>query len=153
MLLQDLEEKRLELKEKKVNLDYNNIKSDWNDIEDHVVKNQTNKILILGKNNILGLESFYYQIPYITNARVISPKAKVIKIDKEHLYQILIRSSECLHELESKVHKKIKIITKRFFSLNNVKLMLIDNKIAWDEQLKYENYIKEKKRGSKIKNN
>ena len=151
MLLQDLEEKRLELKEKKVNLDYNNIKSDWNDIEDHVVKNQTNKILILGKNNILGLESFYYQIPYITNARVISPKAKVIKIDKEHLYQILIRSSECLHELESKVHKKIKIITKRFFSLNNVKLMLIDNKIAWDEQLKYENYIKEKKEEAKLR--
>ena len=146
VLLEDLEERRISMKEKGEKKDYNNLNNDWFDIENHVNKNQINKILILGKNNVLGLESFYYQLPFITNARVITPKAKVVKIDIEHLYQILIRSSECMHELEIKVHNTIKIITNRFFSLNNVKLMLIDNKITREENLQYENHMREKKK-------
>ena len=153
VLLENLEEKRLSMNEKGEKLDYNILNNDWFDIENHVNKNQTNKILILGKNDILGLESFYYQIPFLTNARVITPKAKIVKIDNEHLYQILIRSSDIMHELESTVHNKMKIITKRFFSLNNVKLMLIDDKISREEKLKYENHLKEKIKDSKFRIN
>ena len=151
VLLEKLEERRLSMKEKGQKLEYNILNNDWFDLDNHVNKDQINKVLILGKNNILGLESFYYQIPFLTNARVISPKAKIIKIDNEHLYQILIRSSECLHELETRVHNKIKILTNRFFSLNNVKLMLIDNKITLDEKLKYENHLNEIKKESQFR--
>ena len=151
ILLNDLEEKREAMKERGLKFNYNNISSEWNELETKVVKRQTNKILILGKNNIFGLESFYYRIPYITNARIISPKAKIVKIDKEHLYQILIRSNECLLELEEKVHNEIKILTKRFFSLNNVQLLLIDNKIAFDEKLKYEKFMNDKKKENESK--
>jgi CRP-like cAMP-binding protein len=153
LLLENLEERRLSMKEKGEKKDYNNLNNDWFDLENHVNKNQINKILISGKNNILGLESFYYQLPFITNARVITPKAKLVKIDIEHLYQILIRSSECMHELEIKVRNIIKILTNRFFSLNNVKLMLIDNKITREENLQYENHIKEKKKELKLRIN
>ena len=153
MLLKNIEEKRLSMNEKGENLDYNILNNDWLDLEDHVNKNQINKILILGKNNLFGLESFYYQIPYLTNARVISPKAKIIKIDNEHLYQILIRSNECMHELESLVQNKIDILTNRFFSLNNVKLMLIDNKITFDDQLRYEKHLIQLKKENKIRDN
>ena len=153
ILLKKLEEKRLSMKEKGENLGYNSLSNDWFDLEDHVNKNQKNKILILGKNNLFGLESFYYQIPYLTSARVISPKAKVIKIDSEHLYQILIRSSECIHELESVVHNKIDILTNRFFSLNNVKLVLIDNRITFDDQIKYEKHLIELNKVNKVRKN
>ena len=148
VLLEKLNEKRLSMKEKGEKMDYNILNNDWFDIESHTNKNQINKILILGKNNVLGLESFYYQIPFLTSARVVTPKAKIVKIDNEHLYQILIRSSECMHELELRVHSKINLISNRFFSLNNVKLMLIDNKITREENLKYENHLKEKMKES-----
>ena len=153
VLLEKLEEKRLSMKEKGEKIDYNILNNDWFDFENHVNKDQINKILILGKNNVMGLESFYYQIPFLTNARVITPKAKLVKIDNEHLYQILIRSSECLHELETRVHSKMDIITNRFFSLNNIKLMLIDDKITREENIKYENHIKEKMKESNLRIN
>ena len=152
-LLHNLEEKRISLKGKGEKKDYSILFNDWFDIEDYVNKDQVTKILILGKNNVLGLESFYYQIPFLTNARVVTPKAKIIKIDYEHLYQILIRSSECMHDLELRVYNKIKILTNRFFSLNNVKLMLIDSKITREENIKYGNHLKEKMRESKMRIN
>ena len=153
ILLQKLEEKRLSLKEKEQKLYYNNINSEWFDIENKVEKKNINRILILNKNNVLGLESFYYQIPYLTNARVISPTAKIMKIDKDHLFQLLIGSGECMNDLTTKAHSEINILTKRFFSLNNVNLILIDNKISYDEKIKYENYLKDLKKNSILKVN
>ena len=130
---------------------YNKITSTWTEIENYVTKKQMNKLLVLGKKNILGLESFYYQIPYLTNARVISPTARVIKIDNEHLYQILIKSHECLHDLEIRVDNTIKILLKRLFGLNNNKLKSIDNKIILDEQIKLEKLKNEMNLNSKLK--
>ena len=117
---------------------YDKIISSSSEIENYVSKKQMNKLLVLGKKNILGLESFYYQIPYLTNARVISPKAKIIKIDSEHLYHIINKSYECVHELESKVDNTIKIITKRLFGINNNKLKRIDRIIKLDSKFKLE---------------
>lgn len=151
LLLQKIQEKRSSMDEKDKNLEYNNINSEWLDIEDKVDKKEIYRILILNKNNILGLESFYYQIPFLTSARVISPKAKIMKIDNEHMYQMLIRASECMNELKTKVLDKMDLITSRFFSLNNTKLMLIDNKITFDEKIKYENYLKEKNKNLMLK--
>ena len=138
LLLKGLGEMNSKIKEK---FDYDKIGRSSSEIENYVMKKQMNKLLVLGKKNILGLESFYYQIPYITNARVISPKAKLIKIDSEHMFQILIKSYECLHELESKVDNTLKIITKRLFRLNNTKLKTINKKINLDEKLKLEKLL------------
>ena len=142
------------LKDKDINniekYDYDKINSNWNEIKNYVIKKQMNKLLVLGKKNILGLESFFYQIPYITNARVISPKAKLIKIDKEHLYQIIIRSNECLGDLKSKVHNTLKIISHRLFGINNNKLKRIDNFINLDNTMKLEKLETEMKTESKL---
>lgn len=151
MLLQKIKEKRSSMEEKEKNLEYNNINSEWLDLEDKVDKKEIYRILILNKNNILGLESFYYQVPFLTSAKVISPKAKIMKIDNEHLYQMLIRANECMNELKAKVFDKMDLITNRFFSLNNTKLILIDNKITFDEKIKYENYLKEKNKNLMLK--
>ena len=135
LLLKGLGEMDSKIKSK---YDYDKINSNWSEIENQVMKKQMNKLLVLGKKNILGLESFYYRIPYITNARVISPTAKIIKIDKEHLFQILIKSSESLHDFEAKVDNNIKIISKRLFGINNMKLKRIDSKIILDQKMELE---------------
>ena len=135
MLLKGLGEMNSKIKNK---FDYDNIARSWMELKTYVMQKKMNKLLVIGKKNILGLESFYYHMPYITNARVISPKAKLIKIDKEHLDQILIKSSECIHELEAKVDDTLKIITKRLFGLNNINLKIIENKINLREELKLE---------------
>ena len=116
LLLKGLKEKETQIKQK---CDYDKINSSWNEIQNYVIKKQMNKLLVLGKKNVLGLESFFYQIPYLTNARVISPTAKIIKIDREHLYQILIRSNECINDLKTKVQSTLKILTHRLFGINN----------------------------------
>ena len=141
LLLKGLGEMNSKIKGK---YDYDKIGHARREIENYVMKKQMNKLFVLGKKNILALESFYYQIPYITNARVIAPRAKLIKIAHENLYQILIKSSECIHELESKVDEALKIITKRLFGLNNIKLKRIDYKINLDEKFKIEKLINEK---------
>ena len=110
-----------------------------------------NKLLVLGKKNVLGLESFFYQIPYLTNARVISPTAKIIKIDREHLYQILIRSNECINDLKTKVQNTLKILTHRLFGINNNKLKRIDNLINLDNILKLEKLETDIQPESKLK--
>ena len=130
--------------------DYDKINSNWNEIKNYVIKKQMNKLLVLGKKNVLGLESFFYQIPYITNARVISPTAKLIKIDSEHLYQIIIRSNECFGDLKSKVHNTLTIITHRLFGINNNKLKRIDNFISLDNAMKLEKLETEMKKESKL---
>jgi len=148
ILLKGLGDINSKIKEK---FNYDKIGRSSSEIETYALKKQMNKLLVLGKKNILGLESFYYQMPYLTNARVISPKAKLIKIDSEHLFQILIKSYECLHELESKVDNTLKIITKRLFRLNNTKLKTINKKINLDEKLKLEKLLLKENNNTEIK--
>ena len=148
LLLKGLKEKETQIKQK---CDYDKINSSWNEIQNYVIKKQMNKLLVLGKKNVLGLESFFYQIPYLTNARVISPTAKIIKIDREHLYQILIRSNECINDLKTKVQSTLKILTHRLFGINNNKLKRIDNLINLDNILKLEKLETEIQPESKLK--
>ena len=148
LLLKGLKEKETQIKQK---CDYDKINSSWNEIQNYVIKKQMNKLLVLGKKNVLGLESFFYQIPYLTNARVISPTAKIIKIDREHLYQILIRSNECINDLKTKVQNTLKILTHRLFGINNNKLKRIDNLINLDNILKLEKLETDIQPESKLK--
>ena len=145
VLLNELKERKkiMSKESNEEKLIYNDIKSGINELQNNITKRQQNKILILGKDEIMGLESFYHNIPYLTTARVISPKAVVHKIDVEHLSQILLREKECMSLLRSNVNKKIDIFTKRFFEINNMKLKLIDEKIILDDKIQYEQYIKE----------
>ena len=147
ILLNELKERRKIMNDEsnEENLIYTDIKSGINDLENHITKVQKNNILFLGKDEMMGLESFYYNIPYLTTAKVISPKAVVHKIDTEHLAQILLREKECMYFLRISANNKIDILTTRFFELNNMKLKLLDEKITRDEKIEYEKYLKENK--------
>ena len=122
-------ENRISLNDETVKMNYKNISSNTDDLQTYLNRTQKNKILIVGNCEIMGLESFYYNIPYFTTARVKSSKAKLFKIDSRQLKQILKIEVDCLPELKYLVLNKTKIIKKRFFGINNTKLTLIDEKI------------------------
>ena len=141
ILLKYLEKVREKMKEKNEMLHYSNVNSNWMELKNSVSKKDLNKIVILNKNTSFGLESFYYQIPNIGTAKVSSMKAKVIKIDYENLFQILMKSNECVSDLEKKVHLMIDILTKRYFNINNTKLIMIDKKLKYDDMYRYSNHM------------
>ena len=138
IFLKGLEEKFL-LNDDINNLKYNELKSRTKDLEDYLNKTQKSKILIVGRNESLGIESFFYVIPYFTKATVISQRAKIFKISIEQLWQILNIEIECISSLKNLVLNKIKILQRRLFSMNNTKLILLDNKIIFDYEVDFNN--------------
>ena len=96
-------------------------------MEDYLNKTQKSKILIVGRNETLGIESFFYGIPYFVTAKIVSQRAKIFKISVEQLSQILNIEKDCISSLRNLVLNKAKILQKRLFSMNNTKLILLDN--------------------------
>ena len=125
---------------------YKNIASNPEDLKSYLNKTQKNRLLIFGKYEILGLESFYYNIPYFTTARVISTRAKIFKIDQKQLRQILKIEVDCMPHLKNLVLSKTNILKKRYFGINNTKLTLIDEKINSDFEIEYYKNVESKKR-------
>ena len=131
IFLKGLEEKFL-LKQDENYLKYNDLKSRTKDLEDYLNKTQKSKILIVGRNESLGIESFFYGIPYFVTAKVISQRAKIFKISIEQLWQIINIETECIYNLKNLVLNKTKILQQRLFSMNNTRLVLLDNKILFN---------------------
>jgi len=139
-------ENRITLNDETTHLNYKNISSNTDDLQEYLNKTQKNKILIVGKYEIIGLESFYYNIPYFTTARVTSNRAKVFKIDPKQLWQILNIEVDCIPELKNLVLNKTKILKKRFFGINDTRLTLIDEKINFDYKQEYFKILEKKKK-------
>ena len=144
IFLRGLEE-NFSLKGKENNLEYKAIKSRTKDLEDYLNKTQQSKILIVGRNESLGIESFFYGIPYFATAKVVSQRAKIFKISIEQLWQILNIEKDCILSLKKLVLHKIKILQERLFSMNNTKLVLLDNKIIFNYEFDFNNTYRNKK--------
>ena len=138
IFLKGLEEKYL-LKDEENHLKYKALKSRTKDLEDYLNKTQKSKILIVGRNETLGIESFFYGIPYFVTAKIVSQRAKIFKISVEQLSQILNIEKDCLSSLRNLVLNKAKILQKRLFSMNNTKLILLDNKIIFNYEFDFNN--------------
>ena len=138
IFLKGLEEKFL-LKDEENSLKYKALKSRTKDLEDYLNKTQESKILIVGRNECLGIESFFYGIPYFATAKVVSHRAKIFKISIEQLTQILNIEKDCISSLKNLVFNKAKILQKRLFSMNNTKLILLDNKIIFNYEFDFNN--------------
>ena len=138
IFLKGLEEKYL-LKDEENHLKYKALKSRTKDLEDYLNKTQKSKILIVGRNETLGIESFFYGIPYFVTAKIVSQRAKIFKISVEQLSQILNIEKDCISSLRNLVLNKAKILQKRLFSMNNTKLILLDNKIIFNYEFDFNN--------------
>ena len=110
IFLQGLQKKVSLKEEPKVNT-YKNISSTVEDLRAYLNKTQKNKLLIVGKNeiiNLISLESFYYNIPYFTTAKVTSLRAKLFKIGKDQLKQIFTIETDSFYQCQNLVLNKTK---------------------------------------------
>ena len=134
-------------------LNYNALKARTKDLEDYLNKTQNIKILIAGKNECLGIEPFFYGIPYYATAKVSSQRAKIFKISIEQLWQILNIETDCFSSLKNLVLNKTTILLERLFSMNNTKLVLLDNKIIFNYEFDFNNDLNNKKKEENKKEN
>ena len=128
---------------------YDKIKNNCKDLLMHLKKKEPNKLFILGKNEDLGLISFYFNYPYITDCVVISNKAKIFKININDLNEILNYEKNCLIDSNKRIKYKLQLFQERFFNINNTKFLIADkietNKTnKMNELLEQENMIKQK---------
>ena len=78
--------------------------------------------------------SFYFGYPYLTSAIVSSSFAKIYKIDNKYLSEMIIKEKECYKDLVKRIEDKISLFHERFFSINNMKLILADNKKMMEQK-------------------
>ena len=134
---------------------YNNIKNDCGELIKYCKKKERNKLLILKNNEDIGLISFFYDIPYISDCVVASNTAKIYKIEFKYLNQILGNEQSCIYDLIKRINYKLKLYQERIFNINNIKLSIADKEVTdknnkkmellREEQIKTENKNKIKR--------
>ena len=115
-------------------LAYNKINNDGIDLLNQINKSDKNKIFVVQKNEDLGILSFFFGFPYLTNCIVNSNNAKIYKIEFKYLTEIMLKEKDCYRDLQNRIERKLKLYHERFFNINNVKIVLADNKITKEKK-------------------
>ena len=123
--------------ENNFNFLYNNIKSSSAELFDYIKKKEKINIFVLKESEDAGLVSYLLGIGFLVTGIVESPTALIYKIKKEDLTEILRKEKLCFYELINRVEDKLKILSKRFYEINNIKLSMTDHKIAEENNIKY----------------
>jgi hypothetical protein len=112
-------------------------------------KKRNLSIMKIGVNDILGVEEFYFKIPFLFQAKVVSEKLCLYKLTQDGFNKIINRGR--VSNKFMKEHVLIKMSNKitRLVNLNKTFLRLIDNEI----QEKKINLEKKLKRDKMNKNN
>ena len=105
---------------------YNNIDNNFSDLLRYINRKEKNKIIMLKNSEDIGLISFFFDCPYITDCVVESKSAKIYKIDFKYLNQILSIEKSCIYGLIKRINYKLKLLQERFFNINNTKLIIAD---------------------------
>ena len=116
---------------------YNNIKSSTIELFEHIKKREKIKIFILKENEDAGLVSYLLGIGPLLTGIVDSRKAVIYKIKKDDLTGIFKKEKLCFYELINRVEDKLKVISQRFYEINNIKLSMADKKIMEENNYKY----------------
>ena len=123
--------------ENNFNFLYNNIKSSSTELFEHVSKKEKIKIFILKESEDAGLISYLLGIGYLVTGIVDSPQAKIYRIKMDNLTEILKKEKLCFYELINRVEDKLKVFSKRFYEINNIKLSMTDQKLVEENKIKY----------------
>ena len=159
----DMENYFYQMDKDKQEMLYNCIDNNCKDLLGYINKKQNNKIILLKNNEDIGLISFFFNCPYISNCVVHSKKARIYKIDFKYLSKILNNEKQCIYDLIKRVNHKLKLFQERFFNINNTKLTIADKKESYKnkenfdlinkEILQFENKNKTRNDKSKEKEN
>ena len=128
---------------------YNQINSHKDDLVEFLNQKKRNKLGILNSNEDIGALSYFLGKKYLTACKVISNHAKVYKIDIDYLKQILHNEYDCKEEFIKRMKEKLKLLSERMFKINNIKLIMIDDKVCQDKL----DIIKEHEKQMTISNN
>ena len=115
--------------ESEINLNYSIINSKYDDLVNYLGQKQNNKIMYLTKNEEIGLVSNFLGNKYITSCIVVSKEAKIYKIDVKYINQMLTEQKDCIEEYNQRIDDKLNLSIQRLFKINNIKLIMIDEKI------------------------
>ena len=116
-------------KQTETNLNYSIINSKYDDLVNYLEQKQKNKVLFLTKNEEIGLVSNFIGSDYLTSCIVVSKEAKLYKINVEHINKMLIEDKDCVEEYYQRIENKLNLLIQRLFKNNNIKLLMIDEKI------------------------
>ena len=134
-------------------LNYSNINSSYDDLVNFLEQKQKNKLLFLTKNEEIGLVSNFLGSHYLTSCSIVSKEAKIYSIDVKYINQMLNEEYECVNEYNFRIEQKLNLLIQRLFKANNIKLIMIDEKINLEKDTKkcYEEQQKLLSNSSKIK--
>ena len=112
---------------------YNQISSHRDDLLEFLNQKKKNKLGILNSNEDIGALSYFLGNVYLTTCKVISNHAKVYKIDVDYLKEILHNEYDCKEEFIKRMKEKLQLLSQRIFKINNIKLIMIDDKVCQDK--------------------
>ena len=115
---------------------YSKINSSYDDIINYLEQKQNNKLLFLSDKEEIGLVSNFVGNEYITSCIVVSKGAKIYKIDVKCINRMLIEEGDCVDEYNLRLESKMDLLIQRLFRVNNIKLIMIDEKIKIEKNNK-----------------
>ena len=115
---------------------YSKINSSYDDLVNYLDKKQNNKLLFLSNKEEIGLVSNFFGNEYITSCAVVSKEAKICKINVKYINRMLIQEGDCVEEYNLRLESKLNLLIQRLFRVNNIKLIMINEKIKIEKNNK-----------------
>ena len=109
---------------------YSQITSSVDDIVNYLNEKQNNKLIILNNKEDIGIVSYFLGSNYLSTGKVISKNAKIYKIDIDYLHQMLESEIEIKSDFYKRLKDKLELLSKILFTINNIKLIMTDEKIT-----------------------
>lgn len=122
---------------------YSNMKTNVFDLEKDLTKKKIKKVFLLSGGEIIGVESFLFNFPYLVTAIVESERATIIKISKNNLKKILSDEKKCEIKAKIAINNKMKIFYDRFFTINNTNICAADERNYYNKNIDFE-FVKSK---------
>ena len=93
--------------------------------------------------DVLGIESFVYNLPFIYDATVVSKRAILFKLEREFLEIVANKNKNIMKKIIKEGEKKLKMIFERLIESNNTQIKMIDNNFT--KKLEYMNNVERNK--------
>ena len=123
---------------------YNKINSKQDDIINYLNLKQNNKLIILNSNEDIGAVSYFLGNNYLVSCNVISNYAKIFKIDVNYITNMLNNEIDCNEEFTKRMNKKLELLSERLFKINNIKLIMTDERVN-NEKINHQTLEEKKK--------
>ena len=148
-LINLLIEKKSENKEKEITKDnffsYTQVSSNNKDIFKYINEKQLNKLIILNNNEDIGVVSYYLGNKYLSSCVVKSNTAEIYKLDIKYMKIMFNNEYEFKDEFIKRMKKKLELLSERLFKINNIKLIMTDDKINIENKELYEKKLENDK--------